>query len=476
MKMGYGNMTIGRRIYFSFGVLWVLTASVGALGMHGITEIAGLERHGISNPAGLERVEGVDRRAKRNMLAILGLSTALTLLLAVTVSGSIESALKGISDEMDKAASQIDATTYQVSRASKSLARGVSGQAAAVRQTMASLAQMASMVKQTDGNAAKADLLIAETSQIVVETVESVENLMTSIKEISRASDDTQKIVKAIDEIAFQTNLLALNAAVEAARAGEAGAGFAVVATEVRRLATRAAEAAGRTAGMIEDTVAKVAIGSELVSGTARAFSRIAAKTNDARDLVRGIAEASHEQAREVDQIAAAMSDVEKVTDENQTNAERSASVSEKLSGEGHFLRSIIGSLISLVTMGADVPEEIVDMKLKLLRDLARSSAITKLDASVHRGVLGRWLSEHPEVEAVYTNRNDGAFIYSEPPAGLPNAGVRPWWQRAMADEEYVSPVYISAITNKPCCTLSLPIHDGGGEPVGVLGIDLKVA
>ena len=108
-------------------------------------------------------------------------------------------------------------------------------------------------------------------------------DLTVSMGEISGASEETQKIVKTIDEIAFQTNLLALNAAVEAARAGEAGAGFAVVADEVRNLAMRAAEAAKNTANLIENTVKRVKDGSELVSRTNEAFTQVAENSTEGR-------------------------------------------------------------------------------------------------------------------------------------------------------------------------------------------------
>ena len=111
------------------------------------------------------------------------------------------------------------------------------------------------MTKQNAGNTQEADNLMTETKNVVDRASRSMAELTSSMSEISNASQETSKIIKTIDEIAFQTNLLALNAAVEAARAGEAGAGFAVVADEVRNLAMRAADAARNTAGLIERTV-----------------------------------------------------------------------------------------------------------------------------------------------------------------------------------------------------------------------------
>ncbi len=132
------------------------------------------------------------------------------------------------------------------------------------------------MTKQNADNANQADGLMKEANQVVVQANESMGELTTSMEEISKASEETSMIIKTIDEIAFQTNLLALNAAVEAARAGEAGAGFAVVADEVRNLALRASDAAKNTANLIEGTVKKVSDGSELVTRTNEAFTKVA--------------------------------------------------------------------------------------------------------------------------------------------------------------------------------------------------------
>ncbi|MCU0583737.1 MAG: methyl-accepting chemotaxis protein, partial [Syntrophales bacterium] len=137
--------------------------------------------------------------------------------------------------------------------------------------------------------------------------------LTQSMEDISKASDETSKIIKTIDEIAFQTNLLALNAAVEAARAGEAGAGFAVVANEVRNLAMRAAEAAKNTSVLIEGTVKKVREGSELVERTGGAFAEVSRSAAKVADLVAEIAAASSEQAQGIDQINKAVAEMDKV-------------------------------------------------------------------------------------------------------------------------------------------------------------------
>jgi methyl-accepting chemotaxis protein len=169
------------------------------------------------------------------------------------------------------------------------------------------------------------------------------------MEEISKASEETSKIIKTIDEIAFQTNLLALNAAVEAARAGEAGAGFAVVADEVRNLAMRAADAAKNTAELIEGTVKKVKDGSELVTSTNDAFTEVAQSSSKVGELVGEIAAASSEQAQGIEQVNKAMGEMDKVVQGAAANAEESASASEELNAQAEQMKGIVHNLARIV-------------------------------------------------------------------------------------------------------------------------------
>ena len=175
------------------------------------------------------------------------------------------------------------------------------------------------------------------------------------MQEISKASEETSKIIKTIDEIAFQTNLLALNAAVEAARAGEAGAGFAVVADEVRNLAMRAADAAKNTAALIEGTVKKVSDGTALVKTTNDAFNEVAGSTAKVGELVGEIAAASSEQAQGIEQVNIAVTEMDKVTQQNAATAEESASASEELNAQAEEMKSFVADLAAMVGGNADV-------------------------------------------------------------------------------------------------------------------------
>jgi methyl-accepting chemotaxis protein len=176
-----------------------------------------------------------------------------------------------------------------------------------------------------------------------------MDRLTSSMLEISAASEETSKIIKTIDEIAFQTNLLALNAAVEAARAGEAGAGFAVVADEVRNLAVRAAEAAKNTSNLLEGTVKKVNEGSELVNETSSEFSQVASRAEKMSKLIGEISAASAEQAQGIEQINKAVSEMDKVVQQNAASAEESASASEEMNAQAVSMKTFVNQLLAVI-------------------------------------------------------------------------------------------------------------------------------
>ena len=205
------------------------------------------------------------------------------------------------------------------------------------------------MTKQNADNANQANTLMAETSRVVNEANHAMVELTGSMKEITTASEETAKIIKTIDEIAFQTNLLALNAAVEAARAGEAGAGFAVVADEVRNLAMRASDAAKNTANLIEGSVKKIKNGSDIVTKTNDAFGKVATGAKKVGELVGEIAAASNEQSQGVQQINKAVAEMDKVVQKNAASAEESASAAEEMNAQAEQMREFVGDLVAVV-------------------------------------------------------------------------------------------------------------------------------
>ncbi len=261
------------------------------------------------------------------------------------IVGKIDGVIGGVTEGADQVAS----ASEQVAAASQSLAEGSSHQAASIEETSSSLEEISAMVKQNAEHANEATGMMAEVKDIVDQVSKHMGDMTTAIDEITRSSQETDKIVKTIDEIAFQTNLLALNAAVEAARAGEAGAGFAVVADEVRNLAMRAAEAAKNTAELIGDTIKAVKNGSELTQATKESFQGNIEISSKVGLLVDEIAEASREQSEGIGQVSMAVAEMDRITQQNAAGAEESASAAEQMNAQAGGMKVHVDDLIALV-------------------------------------------------------------------------------------------------------------------------------
>lgn len=236
----------------------------------------------------------------------------------------------------------------RISSSNRQLARGASEHAASLEETSAVLARAEQTVRQNAESASRVNIHVEDVVGVVDNSHRIVEELTESMREISRAGGEIRKIVKTIDDIAFQTNLLALNAAIEAARAGEAGAGFAVVSSEVRRLAARAAEEARSTTGIIEDTVKRVEKGVGLVEEANRSFYAIEESVRRTGESIGEIVAASGEQVDEIARINTSVADMERVVQQNVVSTEASAEASFEMNAEAEEMLGLVGHLVAL--------------------------------------------------------------------------------------------------------------------------------
>jgi len=275
------------------------------------------------------------------------------ILLLTTMSYSLGSYIVG---HLNRAMNCMKDTLGEVSRASMHIAalsthiaKGAHDQAAAIQVTSSSLEVLSAMTGQNAGNARQANDIIKKATDAALQGEITIKDMIASVESIKTSTDETSKILKTIEEIAFQTNILALNAAIEAARAGETGLGFAAVAKEVRSLANRSAEAAQITAGLIEKSHANADQNMFLAGIVRNLFCTISDHIKNVNELSYEVAAGSNEQARGIDQINLALAEVTRVTQDNAAITEESSASCQELASQAIALEKIVTDMTELI-------------------------------------------------------------------------------------------------------------------------------
>ncbi len=274
----------------------------------------------------------------------------LVVLIGLWIAGMISRPLNNIITGLTSNADQVTSESEKLVDSSQQLTAGAEMQTESIATTSSFIATMSEKINQSAVYAEQSNQLMHEADEIVQYVNKSFGALNQAMTEMATASKETFNIIKTIDEIAFQTNLLALNAAVEAARAGEAGAGFAVVAEEVRNLAMRSAEAAKNTSSLIEQTVKKMQDGSDLTSKTSDEFNQVATSTTRVGELVGIITKLVGEQKQQIQDVNRTVVTVENVVRQNAASAKDFAAAGQQMFGQADQMKTFVKELVGLVT------------------------------------------------------------------------------------------------------------------------------
>ncbi len=290
--------------------------------------------------------------AHRNLQILAGVALV-SLLLAVGVWLVTARVTSGqfmkVAGLLGETSDHVTAASGQVAGSGKQVAAGAARQAESLQEISRSLEELSDMTAGNASNARETDEAAGRAWQAAASGVAAMDRMSDAIGQIKHSADETSRILKVIEEIAFQTNLLALNAAVEAARAGDAGKGFAVVAEEVRNLAQRSAEAAQNTAQLIGTSLENAGNGVAVADEVGAFLREIEGNVGTVKERISEVARASGEQADGIGQISSAIGELEQMNQANSATAEESAAASDELRSQADRVRSAVCDLVGVV-------------------------------------------------------------------------------------------------------------------------------
>ncbi len=241
-------------------------------------------------------------------------------------------------------AEHVSGGAEQMSTASQALSQGSMEQTGAVEELEETIHSVTSSIKQTAENVQRARQQVGGMGSQLTEGNQKMQEMIAAMAEITNSSNEIEKIIKTIEDIAFQTNILALNAAVEAARAGTAGKGFAVVADEVRNLAAKSAEASQSTSTLIGRSIAAVNQGTQIADATAKQLENVVTGAYAIVETINGIAADAQTQAEAVEHIQDQVGQITSVVQTNSSTAEESAATSQELSAQANLLKQLVNT------------------------------------------------------------------------------------------------------------------------------------
>jgi methyl-accepting chemotaxis protein len=283
---------------------------------------------------------------------IVGLVIVLALLVGAVVARVVWTSSRELREtayELREGATEVLAASSQVAGTAQQLAEASAAQAASLEHTASTMVQMSQGARQIATHLGQAASLITDANDRVERSNTDLERMQSSMTGIRDSGGRVASIIKRIDEIAFQTNLLALNAAVEAARAGEAGAGFAVVAQEVRELAQRSATAAQDTSALIETSISTSTDGSQKAEQLTASMSEVTAGVTKVQELVAQVSTVSHEQSESVSGVSETVRAMETTTRQTAAMAEESTASSVMLTRQAEVTMALVERLEAMV-------------------------------------------------------------------------------------------------------------------------------